>query len=104
MGRRRSRGDVPVRVVIATVFLLSGCDGRDHRQPPPKVLEGTRAHTPLWVDSSGQPNRNADAATTAAVMLEDGTVRFAEDIYRQDTRLDEALAKLAAAQLNEEPH
>jgi L,D-transpeptidase YcbB len=62
MGRRRSRGDVPVRAVIATVFLLSGCDGRDQRQPPPKALVGTRANTSLWVDASGQPNRNADAA------------------------------------------
>ena len=30
--------------------------------------------------------------TTAAVMPEDGTIRFAEDIYRHDTRLDRALA------------
>jgi len=30
--------------------------------------------------------------TTAAVMPEDGTIRFAEDIYHHDTRLDRALA------------
>jgi L,D-transpeptidase YcbB len=30
--------------------------------------------------------------TTAAVMPEDGTIRFAEDIYRHDARLDRALA------------
>jgi len=30
--------------------------------------------------------------TTAAVSPEDGTVRFAEDIYRHDARLDRALA------------
>jgi murein L,D-transpeptidase YcbB/YkuD len=30
--------------------------------------------------------------TTAAVMPEDGTVRFAEDIYRHDRRLDQVLA------------
>ena len=29
--------------------------------------------------------------TTAAVMPEDGTIRFAEDIYRHDARLDRAL-------------
>jgi murein L,D-transpeptidase YcbB/YkuD len=29
---------------------------------------------------------------TAAVMPEDGTVRFAADIYGHDTRLEEALA------------
>jgi len=28
---------------------------------------------------------------TAVVMPEDGSIRFAEDIYRHDTRLDEAL-------------
>jgi L,D-transpeptidase YcbB len=31
--------------------------------------------------------------TTAVVMPEDGTIRFAEDIYRHDARLDEALAR-----------
>jgi L,D-transpeptidase YcbB len=31
--------------------------------------------------------------TTAVVMPEDGTVRFAEDIYRHDARLDQALAR-----------
>lgn len=31
--------------------------------------------------------------TTAAVMPEDGTIRFAEDIYRHDAKLDEALAR-----------
>ena len=30
--------------------------------------------------------------TTAAVMPEDGTIRFADDIYRHDARLDRALA------------
>jgi murein L,D-transpeptidase YcbB/YkuD len=30
--------------------------------------------------------------TTAAVMPEDGTIRFADDIYRQDVRLEQALA------------
>jgi murein L,D-transpeptidase YcbB/YkuD len=30
--------------------------------------------------------------TTAAVMPEDGAIHFADDIYRQDTRLDQALA------------
>lgn len=30
--------------------------------------------------------------TTAAVSPEDGTVRFADDIYRHDARLDRALA------------
>jgi murein L,D-transpeptidase YcbB/YkuD len=30
---------------------------------------------------------------TAAVMPEDGTIRFAEDIYRHDARLDQALAR-----------
>lgn len=29
--------------------------------------------------------------TTAAVMSEDGTLHFAEDIYRHDARLDRAL-------------
>jgi len=33
--------------------------------------------------------------TTAAVMPEDGTVRFAEDIYRHDRRLDQALVARA---------
>jgi L,D-transpeptidase YcbB len=36
--------------------------------------------------------------TTAAVMPEDGTVRFAEDIYRHDARLDRALAMRRLAQ------
>ncbi len=31
--------------------------------------------------------------TTAAVMPEDGTIRFSEDIYRHDAKLDEALAR-----------
>jgi murein L,D-transpeptidase YcbB/YkuD len=31
--------------------------------------------------------------TTAAVMPEDGTVRFADDIYRHDARLDRALTQ-----------
>jgi murein L,D-transpeptidase YcbB/YkuD len=31
--------------------------------------------------------------TTAAVMPEDGTIRFAEDIYRHDEGLDRVLAK-----------
>jgi murein L,D-transpeptidase YcbB/YkuD len=35
--------------------------------------------------------------TTAAVMPEDGTIRFAEDIYRHDARLDRALAGRSAA-------
>jgi murein L,D-transpeptidase YcbB/YkuD len=35
--------------------------------------------------------------TTAAVMPEDGTVRFAEDIYRHDRRLDQVLAVRARA-------
>lgn len=30
---------------------------------------------------------------TAVVMPEDGTIRFAEDIYRHDARLDEALTR-----------
>jgi len=32
--------------------------------------------------------------TTAAVMPEDGTIRFADDIYRHDATLDRALAQL----------
>jgi len=36
--------------------------------------------------------------TTAAVAPEDGTVRFAEDIYRHDARLDRALAARRRAQ------
>ena len=36
--------------------------------------------------------------TTAAVMPEDGTIRFAEDIYRHDARLDRALAMRQLAQ------
>ncbi len=36
--------------------------------------------------------------TTAAVMPEDGTIRFAEDIYRHDARLDRALAMRQWAQ------
>jgi murein L,D-transpeptidase YcbB/YkuD len=36
--------------------------------------------------------------TTAAVMPEDGTIRFAEDIYRHDVRLDRALAMRPRAQ------
>jgi murein L,D-transpeptidase YcbB/YkuD len=35
--------------------------------------------------------------TTAAVMPEDGTVRFADDIYRHDLRLDRALASVTNA-------
>jgi murein L,D-transpeptidase YcbB/YkuD len=35
---------------------------------------------------------------TAVVMLEDGTMRFAEDIYRHDTRLDRALAERASSE------
>jgi murein L,D-transpeptidase YcbB/YkuD len=36
--------------------------------------------------------------TTAAVMPEDGTIRFADDIYRHDARLDRALAMRQIAQ------
>ena len=36
--------------------------------------------------------------TTAAVMPDDGTIRFAEDIYRQDARLDRALAMRQSGQ------
>lgn len=36
--------------------------------------------------------------TTAAVMPEDGTIRFAEDIYRHDIRLDRALATRRSTQ------
>jgi murein L,D-transpeptidase YcbB/YkuD len=36
--------------------------------------------------------------TTAAVMPEDGTIRFADDIYRHDARLDRALAVRQQAQ------
>ena len=32
--------------------------------------------------------------TTAAVMPEDDTIRFAEDIYRHDTRLEQALERV----------
>lgn len=32
--------------------------------------------------------------TTAAVMPEDGTIHFADDIYRHDVRLDQALDRL----------
>jgi murein L,D-transpeptidase YcbB/YkuD len=35
--------------------------------------------------------------TTAAVMPEDGTIRFAEDIYGHDARLDRALAAKSRA-------
>ncbi len=35
--------------------------------------------------------------TTAAVMPEDGTIRFAEDIYGHDARLDRALSRRALA-------
>jgi murein L,D-transpeptidase YcbB/YkuD len=31
--------------------------------------------------------------TTAIVLPEDGTIHFADDIYRHDARLDEALAR-----------
>jgi len=34
----------------------------------------------------------------AVVMPEDGSIRFAVDIYRHDTRLDDALAKRRAIQ------
>jgi murein L,D-transpeptidase YcbB/YkuD len=37
---------------------------------------------------------------TAAIMPEDGTIHFAEDIYRHDARLDRALARRSAAQRN----
>jgi murein L,D-transpeptidase YcbB/YkuD len=49
----------------------------------------------------GSSNRRVDLAepiqvvifyTTAAVEPEDGQIRFAEDLYQQDARLDEALA------------
>ena len=36
--------------------------------------------------------------TTAVVMPEDGTIHFADDIYRHDTRLDRALARPRASQ------
>ncbi len=36
--------------------------------------------------------------TTAVVMPEDGTIHFADDIYRHDTRLDRALARPHASQ------
>ena len=36
--------------------------------------------------------------TTAAVMPEDGTIRFADDLYRHDARLDRALAMRELAQ------
>jgi murein L,D-transpeptidase YcbB/YkuD len=36
--------------------------------------------------------------TTAAVMPEDGTIRFADDIYRHDAKLDRALAMRRMAQ------
>jgi murein L,D-transpeptidase YcbB/YkuD len=36
--------------------------------------------------------------TTAAVMPEDGSIHFAEDIYGQDVRLDRALARVSASQ------
>jgi L,D-transpeptidase YcbB len=40
-----------------------------------------------------QPIRVILFYTTAVVMPEDGTVRFAEDIYRLDARLEQALAR-----------
>jgi murein L,D-transpeptidase YcbB/YkuD len=36
--------------------------------------------------------------TTAAVMPDDGTIRFAEDIYRHDAKLDRALARRGSAE------
>ena len=35
--------------------------------------------------------------TTAAVMPEDGTIHFADDIYGRDAALDRALARAALA-------
>jgi murein L,D-transpeptidase YcbB/YkuD len=35
---------------------------------------------------------------TAVVMAEDGTIHFAEDIYRHDARLDRALAQRASSE------
>ena len=65
-------------------------------QPPwtaERVVEAMRGKRTFTVRLS-QPVQVILFYLTAAVMPEDGTVRFADDIYGHDERLDSALRKL----------
>jgi murein L,D-transpeptidase YcbB/YkuD len=57
-----------------------------------RILAAMSGAQSLRVDLT-QPIRVILFYTTAVVMPEDGTVHFAEDIYRHDGRLDRALAR-----------
>jgi murein L,D-transpeptidase YcbB/YkuD len=57
-----------------------------------RILEAMNANRPLRVDLQ-RPIQVILFYVTALVMPEDGTMRFAEDIYRHDVRLDRALAR-----------
>jgi murein L,D-transpeptidase YcbB/YkuD len=76
-------------------------------EDPVALAEWALGRDPAWSESEiraamqGSSNRRVDLAepiqvvifyTTAAVEPDDGQVRFAEDIYQQDVRLDKALA------------
>jgi murein L,D-transpeptidase YcbB/YkuD len=59
--------------------------------PRDRILAATRGTATVRVRLS-RPIKVILFYTTAAVMPEDGTIHFAEDIYRHDLKLDRALA------------
>jgi murein L,D-transpeptidase YcbB/YkuD len=61
-----------------------------------RILAATAGTSSTRVDLT-QPIQVVLFYTTAAVMPDDGTIRFAEDIYKHDATLDRALAKRRAA-------
>jgi murein L,D-transpeptidase YcbB/YkuD len=60
-----------------------------------RIVAATEGRGPVRVDLP-RPIQVILFYVTAAVMPEDGTVRFADDIYRHDVRLENALARRTA--------
>jgi murein L,D-transpeptidase YcbB/YkuD len=60
-----------------------------------RIVAAMNGRAPLRVDLR-QPIQVVLFYVTAVVMPADGTLRFAEDIYRHDARLEKALRRLPA--------
>ena len=89
-----SHGCVRVRDPIA---LATWVLGGQAEWTPERIVAATGGQQTLHVKLA-RPIRVILFYATAAVMPEDGTIRFAEDIYRQDAMLDRALASRRADQ------
>jgi murein L,D-transpeptidase YcbB/YkuD len=95
----RSRRDFSHGCVrVADPTALAGWVLQDLPQWTPERIAAAAADTQTRHVRLPRPIQVILFYTTAAVMPEDGTIRFADDIYGHDARLDRALAARKAAQ------